>query len=367
MTRATELHRPRVRGRRDGWLGALISGPKTSTRIPLPFVRLTGTMLRHASRDTIPQRRRAGCGARANRRPRHRQARHSRPSCDRRSPAAGSRRTAGAVSRRARRSIESGTASAWNRAALHAPGGSDRACAGRPACRGHHADGIGQDALLQRAGARCDPQGPVEPRALPVPDQGARAGSARRTAGDVRADRPRDRREDRRVHLRWRHTAGRAADHPVARAPGAQQPRHAALRNPSAPSAVGEIVREPALRDHRRAARVPRRVRQPLVQRPSPPSPHLPSLRFEPGLSVLLGDDSESARAGGAPHRAIVRAGRQERRPTRGEVLRLREPAGGQPAARYPALVSCRDTPRGGRVPQAKPPAHRLRSEPSFD
>ena len=152
-------------------------------------------------------------------------------------------------------------------AALHPPGGGDRSCARRPARRRHHADGVGQDALLQRAGAARDPAGPVEPRAVSLSDQGARAGPARRAAGDVRdaggAVAGRRRRADRRVHLRRRHAAGRAADDSRPRAPRAQQSRHAALGDPAAPSALGEAVREPALRRHRRAARVSRRVRQP--------------------------------------------------------------------------------------------------------
>ena len=68
---------------------------------------------------------------------------------------------------------------------------------------------------------------------------------------------------DRRAHLRRRHAAGCAPDHPRARAHRAQQSRHGALRDPAAPSALGEAVREPRLHHHRRAARVSRRVRQP--------------------------------------------------------------------------------------------------------
>ena len=48
-----------------------------------------------------------------------------------------------------------------------------------------------------------------------------------------------------------------------ARARRAEQSRHGALGHPAAPSAVGEALREPEVRRHRRAARVSRRVRQP--------------------------------------------------------------------------------------------------------
>ena len=80
-------------------------------------------------------------------------------------------------------------------------------------------------ALVQRArGAR----------ALPVPDQGARPGPARR-AGAARAGAARH--AD--VHLRRRHAAGRAARGAGAGQPRADQPRHAALGDPAAPHQVG--------------------------------------------------------------------------------------------------------------------------------
>ena len=68
-------------------------------------------------------------------------------------------------------------------AALHASGRGDRPRARRPPRRRHHADGVGQDALLQRAGSALDPSGSVEPRAVSLSDEGARAGPARRAAG----------------------------------------------------------------------------------------------------------------------------------------------------------------------------------------
>ena len=79
----------------------------------------------------------------------------------------------------------------------------------------------------------------------------------------VGAGERRRRRGDRRPHLRRRHAGRRAPDDSHARARRAQQSRHAARGHPAASSALGEAVREPALRRHRRAARVSRRVRQP--------------------------------------------------------------------------------------------------------
>ena len=64
-----------------------------------------------------------------------------------------------AVSRGARRATAGGARGARHRPALHASGRSDRARAGRPQRRRHHADRVGQDALLQRAGPARDPAG----------------------------------------------------------------------------------------------------------------------------------------------------------------------------------------------------------------
>ena len=121
--------------------------------------------------------------------------------------------------------------------------------AGRPARGHHHAHRVGQDALLQRAGAERDP-----PRSV----QRARCICFRRrrsrriswpscTSCRAGSSRP-GRAGDRRLHLRRRHAAGCAPRHPRARARGAEQPRHDPLGHPAAPSALGEAVREPALR-----------------------------------------------------------------------------------------------------------------------
>ena len=49
----------------------------------------------------------------------------------------------------------------------------------------YHANGIRQDALLQRAGPERHPPGSLEPRVVPLPDEGPRPGSTRRTADPV--------------------------------------------------------------------------------------------------------------------------------------------------------------------------------------
>ena len=157
-------------------------------------------------------------------------------------------------------------------------------------------------------------QGSVGARAVSLSDQGAGAGSARRAARPGRADRragsrrapggvEREGAADRRLHLRRRHAAGRAARHPHPRAHRAQQPRHAARRDPAAPSALGEAVREPALRRDRRAARLPRRLRQPPRQHPAAAAARLPALRLVAGVRLHVGDDRQPGAARRAAHR----------------------------------------------------------------
>ena len=180
-----------------------------------------------------------------------------------------------------------------------------------------------------------DPQGSVDARAVSVSDQGAGAGSARRAARAVRSS-SRDGTDtrDRRVHLRRRHAAGRAARDSRQGARGAEQPRHAALGHPAAPSALGEAVRESAVRRDRRAARLSRRVRQPSRRTScggcSGSAGTTARIRSFICSSATIANPRELAEGlTGAP----VRAGRQERRAARREVLPVRQSAGRQRAS----------------------------------
>ena len=244
------------------------------------------------------------------------------------------------------------------------PRPSAHACA-RPERRRHHADRVGQDALLQRPGPATRSWPNPSTRALYLFPTKALAQDQlaeldRLVAGAQRGGRPRPRR----LHLRRRHAAGRAQGDPRARAGDPDQPRHAALGHPAAPPAVGAALREPALHRHRRAARLPRRVRQPPGERAAPAAAHLPPLRLGPAVHLLVGDDREPARAGRAADRAAVRGGRRERRAARREVLLLRQPADRQPAARHPPVLHPGDPARRARVPAARSADHRLRAEP---
>ena len=192
---------------------------------------------------------------------------------------------------------------AGRRAALLAPGqGLRDGGQGREPGRGD-ADRVGQDALLQPAGAAGPGAAAGGARALSVPHQGARPGSARRAhrAREVAA-----RHAD--VHLRRRHAAGRAALGARAGQPRADQPRHAALGDPAAPHQVGEPVPEPPLRGHRRAARLPRRLRQPPRQRAAAAQAHLPALRRHAAVHHGLGDHRQPGRARPAADRRAGRA-----------------------------------------------------------
>ena len=244
----------------------------------------------------------------------------------------------------------------------------DRARARRPQRRHRHADGVGQDALLQRAGAAtrsCDDPSSralyLFPTKALAQDQLAELHQMAEIVGaegggeigvfTYDGDTPQDAR---------RAIRG-------ARARRAQQSRHGALGHPAAPSALGEALREPEVRRHRRAARLSRRVRQPPGEHHAAAAARLPALRIGSDVHLLVGDDRESARAGRAADRRAVRARRAERRAARREVLSVRQSAGRQRAARHPALVSRRDAPRRDRVPEARPAADRLRAEPAVD
>ena len=103
---------------------------------------------------------------------------------------------------------------------------------------------------------------------------------------------------DQRLHLRRRHAEPDPLGHPVGRAGRGHQPGHAPRRDPAAPHQVVPALRAAPDHRHRRAAHVPRPVRQPRRQRAAPPAAHLRPLRLAPGDRLLLGHDRESRRAG---------------------------------------------------------------------
>ena len=264
--------------------------------------------------------------------------------------------------------LTSGARGARDRAALHASGRGVRARPRRPQRRHDHADGVGQDALLQRAGARRDPEGSVDARAVSVSDQGARAGSARRAA---------------RARPSWSMRTARSeigvftydGDTPSDARRAIRGKAHVVLSNP-------DMLHSGILPHHPRWAKLFENLQfvvidelhayrgvfgSHLVEHPAAAAARLPALRLGSDLHLLVGDDRQSARAGRRADRAAVRAGRRERRAARREVLPVRQSAGRQRAARHPALVPGGSAPRRARVPQAQPAADPLRAEPAGD
>ena len=297
----------------------------------------------------------------SRRSPRHaRSSRHGRPA-----PAGGGRAVR-AVSRGPRRAPDVRARHARHLAALHASGRGHRPRARRPQRRRHHADGVRQDALLQRTGPELDPAGPR---------RAVRCISSRRRRSP-RTSSPSCRRLCETLAAGSGEEVGvftYDGDTPQDARRTIRARAHIVLSNPDMLHS-GILPHHPRwaklfenLRyvDHRRAARVPRRVRQPPVQRAAAAAAHLPSLRVESRISLLVGDDRQPARAGRAADRAVLRARRAERRAARREVLRVRQPAGRQPPARHPAVVPERDAAGGVGVPEAEPAADRVRAEPA--
>ena len=250
-------------------------------------------------------------------------------------------------------------------AALHAPARGLRRGAGGGELGGGDAHGLGQDALLQPPGSRPHPEGSRCAGAVPVSDQGPRPGPARRA---VRHDRSAGRRH-RHLHLRRRHAARRAQGDPRARPRGGHEPRHAPQGDPAAPHQVGEAVREPAVRDRRRAALAARRLRLARRQHPAAAAAALPLLRLLAAVPVLVGDDRQPEGAGRGAHRPQHAPDRRERRAARREVLRDLQPARGEPAARdpqvrtrtRPATSHCRSWARACRRSCSRPRGSRPR------
>ena len=201
--------------------------------------------------------------------------------------------------------------------------------------RRRHAHRLGQDALLQPARARRGPR-------------------RRRPRARSTSSRPRRSPQDQLAEL---HGAGRTTaeidmktftydgDTPATRGASVRAAGHIVITNPDMlhtgilphHTKWVQALREPAVRRDRRAAHLPRRVRQPRRQRHPPPAPHLPLLRLRPA--------SSSAARRRSPTRASWRSGSStapvdlvdDNGAPRGRrrIARL-QPAGRQPRARHP-------------------------------
>ena len=236
--------------------------------------------------------------------------------------------------------------------------------------RRHDGHGLREVARVLAPGARRDRARAGEPRALPLPHEGARAGpgalarlprAPRAPAGD----------------LRRRHADRAACPHPPERERDPHEPRHAPCRRPAAPRPLGERAPQPPGRRRRRGARVPRRVRVARGERPPAPPPLALAYGAEPVFvlasatianagelaSRLTGLDVRSSTPTPAACRPRDRA-LEPGAPRRG-ARDAREPARGRlPAPRRPRLAGAEDDllheePEGRR---ARPP---LRERPA--
>ena len=147
--------------------------------------------------------------------------------------------------------------------------------------RRRHADRLRQDALLQPARPPDDPRRP-EARALYLFPTKALAQDQMQELHALVSDLGA---RHRHVHLRRRYAWRRSPQGARGGARRRHEPGHAPHRHPAPPHQVGEALREPALRRHRRAAPVSRRLRQPRRERHPAPAPRLPLLRLRPASS----------------------------------------------------------------------------------
>ena len=213
---------------------------------------------------------------------------HVRPCLDRGRPRLASRRAVDRARRRpssahpgegrrvrrrsgVARSADPGRARlARHRTSLYPSGRCGRGGPCRRGHRGRHADGVGQDALLRAASPPGDRRRSGRPGALPVPDQGPGAGPGGRVLGALEGGRPVDLGGD----VRRRHPGADPIGGPEGRPGRRVEPGHAQLGDPPPPHEVVPAVRAAPGHRHRRAAHVPRRLRQPCRERdPAPASP----------------------------------------------------------------------------------------------
>ena len=176
--------------------------------------------------------------------PRSPRARRARPRCPAELDAACPRRD-----RRRRRSTSTSAR----------PGRPPRAAS--TSCHDRHR--LREDARVQPAGARLARAHAEEPRALPLPDEGARAGPVPHAE---RAPRAAPAAGD----LRRRHADRAALADPQVVERDPDQPGHGPRRAAAEPRALGRGAREPPLRRRRRGARLPRRVRLARRERAAP-------------------------------------------------------------------------------------------------
>ena len=160
-----------------------------------------------------------------------------------------------------------------------------------------------------------DAQGP---RALPLPDQGARPGPGARdrALGLPQRSARRSTTATRRARRAARSAAARTSSSPTPTcSTSAILPHH---------ERVGRPVRQPRGRRRRRGAHLPRRLRLARRQRPAAAAADRRRLRRRAALPARLGDDRQPGRAGRAADRARGRRADRARRRAVGRPARSR-------------------------------------------
>ena len=130
----------------------------------------------------------------------------------------------------------------------------------------HQRHGVGQVAVVQPAGARRARRRPEEPGALPLPDQGARAGPGAQARASSAS--------------RGLRHAIYDGDTPREDRPAIRRRSNLVLTNPDMlniggappPQGLGRLPRQPRVGGRRRGAHLPRRVRLARRQRAAPPA-----------------------------------------------------------------------------------------------
>ena len=172
---------------------------------------------------------------------------------------------------------------------------SHQAAAWDAAQRGEHiaittGTASGQEPRVQPARPRRAHRAAEAARALPLPDEGARAGPG-----------PRARRAERQAHprgdLRRRHRERAPLADPQVVEPDPDQPGHAPRGRPAAPRPLGRRARQPPLRRRRRGARLPGRLRLARRQRAPATAPARARLRRRAAVPARVGDDRQPRRA----------------------------------------------------------------------
>ena len=186
---------------------------------------------------------------------------------------------------------------------------------------------LGEVSRLLAAGARRDRARAHRARALPLSDEGPRAGSGA-LARPPRPAHPAAR------DLRRRHAGGAARACSAHRERDPHEPGHAASRRPPTPRPLGRRPPQPARRRGRRGPRVPRRVRLARRERPPAAATAGARVRQRAGLRARDRDDRERRRARVRADRARRSArhdGHVAARRARGRAL---EPRVARPGAR---------------------------------